>query len=376
VRNSRVFRSGILLNFTVALFLCFPAKAEPAFPPEQTWIFMAGLLEWEDAETFESFPQANRQDEELIAFFQNAGVPASQIRQYRDREATLSKLRRGLAEFLKGIPEDGVLLFYYCGHGYEEGDGAAFAAWDASRAGGWGMDEVVETIRSGFRGRRALLLADCCHSGALVKSVQNIGGHTRGGSPIAAVSSSSARETSTGDWTFTESFLDSLQGRAWADLGADGTVTIADFSALALEEMAAFQSQHVSSIIPDSWTPEAILASVGKAQKGRVGERIQARVDGDWWKGRILEEQNGKFLVRFVGYFQGDDLWVSASDIKPLAAPKRYPAGTKVEVQWEGDWWPAKVLEEKGGSHLIRYDGYGSEWDEWAPPERLRPAGP
>lgn len=236
-----------------------------------------------------------------------------------------------------------------------------------------GMDEVVQTIHREFNGQRALLLADCCHSGALVKSIQKTGGSTRNGSPLAGVSSSSARETSTGDWTFTESFLDALNGRGWADADGDGQVTLNEFAHLATEEMAAFQSQRVSSAIPEEWTPEAILAKTRGAQGGRIGERIQARSEGEWWKGRILEERDGKFRVRFLGFFQDDDLWVTPDNIKPLAAPPRYPTGTEVEVNWQGEWWPAQVLKQKDGTHLIRYDGYGSEWDEWAPPERLRP---
>ncbi|MBX3206359.1 MAG: hypothetical protein KF764_14900 [Labilithrix sp.] len=45
----------------------------------------------------------------------------------------------------------------------------------------------------------------------------------------------------------------------------------------------------------------------------------------------------------------------------------------EVEVEWRGSWWPAVVLEKRGGGRwLVRYDGYGSDWDEVVGPERIR----
>ncbi len=367
----QIYRAA-LLGWAIIFLGVANTRAEVAFPAEQTWIFLTGLLEWEDAETFDSFPQGNRQDEQMLAFFRKLGVPASQIRSYRDREATLAKVSRGWKEFVADIPEDGVLLFYYCGHGYDDDGRSAFAAWDSAQAGGWGMADVVKVVASEFRGRRALLLADCCQSGALVKAVRAVGSRAKSGAPLAAVSSSSARESSTGDWTFTESFLDALNGRVWADRDGNGKVTLEEFAVLARDEMAIFQSQRASADVPEPWTPEAVLASTSGARGGRMGERVLAKAEGEWWKGRIVDARDGEERVRFVGYFEEDDLWLGPKNIKPLAAPKRYAVGTEVDVKWQGEWWPARVLEEKDGTHLIRYDGYGSEWDEWAPPARLR----
>lgn len=53
-------------------------------------------------------------------------------------------------------------------------------------------------------------------------------------------------------------------------------------------------------------------------------------------------------------------------------APAAVP-GAKVEVEWNGAWYPAEVLRTDGNQCLIRYDGYDSSWDEWVGPERMRP---
>lgn len=51
-------------------------------------------------------------------------------------------------------------------------------------------------------------------------------------------------------------------------------------------------------------------------------------------------------------------------------------AGAAVSVLYGGQWYPAKVLKgpDRMGTCLVSYDGYGSNWDEWVSPNRMRPA--
>lgn len=58
---------------------------------------------------------------------------------------------------------------------------------------------------------------------------------------------------------------------------------------------------------------------------------------------------------------------------KPAQGPARLLAvGDRVEVSSSGGWYAASVLQVGEGRYLIRYDGWGSAWDEWVGPERMR----
>ena len=344
-----------------------------AFPPAKTWVFVAGLLEWEDAKNFESFPQKNRQDARLVEFFQEKGIPSGQLVYLRDKAATLQRVRTEFQKFVERIPGDGVLLFYYCGHGYQDDDSGKtlFAPWDATEKGGWGMADVADVVFDSFKGKRALLLADCCQSGGLVRQVQKRNQEVP--TPrIAAVSSSSAREGSTENWTFTESFLDALEGKPWVDRAADGEVTLRDFAANAVEEMRVFESQRAVSEIPETWPGDAVLSTLQGARRDRVGERVEALAEGEYWPGRILDARKGEFLVRYVGYFAEDDQWHPAKELRPIDTRKRLSVGTAVDVKWKGKWYPGRVLDDDGGAYFVSYDGYDSTWNEWAAPGRVR----
>lgn len=59
--------------------------------------------------------------------------------------------------------------------------------------------------------------------------------------------------------------------------------------------------------------------------------------------------------------------------IAPRAAA--FAPGDAVEVEWHGDWWPARVLDVVSrvpAQWRIHYEGYGDEWDEDVDPERIR----
>jgi hypothetical protein len=53
----------------------------------------------------------------------------------------------------------------------------------------------------------------------------------------------------------------------------------------------------------------------------------------------------------------------------PAAAP------SAIEVEWGGTWYAAEALQVNGNQTLIHYTGWGSNWDEWVPAGRIRPAG-
>jgi len=44
----------------------------------------------------------------------------------------------------------------------------------------------------------------------------------------------------------------------------------------------------------------------------------------------------------------------------------------KVEVEWNGAWYPAVILKTEGEKYFIHYDGYENSWDEWVDIKRIR----
>ena len=92
---------------------------------------------------------------------------------------------------------------------------------------------------------------------------------------------------------------------------------------------------------------------------------------GEWYRARIIDADGERFKVHYYGWNDDDDEWVSEAQIR-RATPQQYPVGARVEVTWKGEWYPATVLDRRGALHLIHYDEYDDDYDEWVSARRIR----
>ena len=59
------------------------------------------------------------------------------------------------------------------------------------------------------------------------------------------------------------------------------------------------------------------------------------------------------------------------AELAPPDAPG-WESREEVDVSWRGAWFPAIVLERRGGSYLVHYEGHDPAWDEIVAPHRIR----
>ncbi len=76
------------------------------------------------------------------------------------------------------------------------------------------------------------------------------------------------------------------------------------------------------------------------------------------------------FIIAIVLGFSA----LTSSAIKVSAQESPWKLGDHVEVQWQGDWYKAEVIEVKGNQYKIHYEGYATSWDEWIDKSRVRSA--
>ena len=179
------------------------------------------------------------------------------------------------------------MKFKYCGHGYklDAGD-TCFACYDAGDKGidGWSAKTIPAAIEQYFSGERAILAADCCCSGSLTESVQAQADRIA----YACLTSSSANEFSTGNWTFTEGLLDALRGEAYSDADDSQGITLAELANQIIVDMAFAEEKRTSFITTGAFNPNMVLAPSRRKTDARIGERVEVYTEGDWYKARAL----------------------------------------------------------------------------------------
>lgn len=312
-----LLRVKLLFGLLWIVIIATPAASaqERDWQPQRTWVFVVGTLQWKDKETFESFPQENRRDRELVRFFREQGVPAEQIVYLQDRAATTRRIKNELVSLLSKTQEGDTLFLYYTGHGYKNDDGRAyFASYDANDEDnpGWAVDSIPSTVERYFKGSSAFLTADCCFSGALADSVRA----RRSRISYAVYTSATSDKLSTGNWTFTETLLAGLRGRSYIDTDGNGEITFTELGREIKSDMSFAEQQVASFYLTGKFGQQTILAGAQPRPDERVGARVEVYSEGDWYKARIIDAGRGRYRVHYYGYEDSDDEWVKPSQIR------------------------------------------------------------
>ena len=317
------------------------------------------------------------------------GVPAENVTLLLDGDATLAKIRAAIAKSVGNAKPGATLIIYYAGHGWPTGDGDyCLANYDVQKGGprnAWSMKELGDTLARDFRGKQVFLWADCCYSGGLQMVVDALAKR-----PIAAFSLTSAgmANTSTRNWTFTQSLIDALRGDAIVDDDNDGNITLLEMRDEVQDAMQHLEGQAYgfrAHAIDDRY----IMAKSTSSRQHHdsnpslpAGTYVEASDRGSRRFGRVIASDSGRVTVQFYDYTEKRVVQFDANHVvrstRTPRAPTLLDVGVKPDclVEWRGAWYPSKVLEHKlqNGKPLVRihYLGYDASWDEWVGSERIR----
>ncbi len=364
------------LSFSAIACAQEDVEDEVDWNPEKTHVFAVGLLQWQREDIWPSFPacMVNRRDEQLVERFRAAGVPDDQITYLQDTHATKANIQREFKRALDETAEGDLLIFYFCGHGSRDPDTNQtwFANYDAGDAysSAWGVHEIVDAIEAGFDGDRVLLLADCCHSGALYDEVRS---RRETEIAYAVFTSSYAHNTSTGNWTYSDCLLAALDGDPRVDLDGNGTINLQELAHYGELELAFAEGQKSMFLATKEFPRRTRIAQSEGELTPRVGQRLEVDFNGKWYKAETIDADGDQLEVHYVNADDSTDEWVGPDRVRPYQ-PAQFAEGDAVEVKWEsdGEWYPARVLRAWYGLHMVRYDGFDSDSDEWVGPRSIR----
>ncbi len=404
----------------------------------RTRAVVAGVLSWKDAQ-LSPFSPEKRKDRELAeALVQRARVPRSEVTTLLDRAATRAAILSAVETAAGRTRPGDTLVFYYAGHGVLGDDGlASLAPVDMvvaeAATTGIGMRALDAALAKVPAGSSALLMGDHCYSGALREVAELL---SKRGVEAAALTSAEASNTSTSNWTFTQTVIDALGGDPLADRDGDRTITLEEVALESRDAMkfreaqrsgfwartlsrAAFASAsaaparrtgapQLGDYVKLTGQPRVVGRVVG-AGKGSnevvirtldyatVGERtapakdleplryrsypvgntLVVERDGAPYDAKVTAVDGDFMRVTYPGAGPALDEWILDNRVLAEQAPDASAAvmrkvGAKVEVEWNQDFYPATIVKTSDKLWLVHYDGYAASWDEWVGPSRTR----
>ncbi len=305
------------------------AQAIPVshWQPERTWLLAVGVLEWQYSHIWPSFPKQNRRDQMLVEAMLRRGVPQHQVRALYDREATGQAVQAQVNELIARIPAGDTLVIYYAGHGYRETNESKFwmVPYDGSNPSTlWSLEDLAGRLEKGCKAERVMLIADCCFSGSL----RLLARRHQGRLSFAGFSSSLARLSSTGNWTFSDAILDGIRGDPRMDRDHDGWVSLEELAHQVEQDMWFAEGQRGGGTGSTGFPLSQKWFQVPRSLANGEGQFVWVMWGGRRWKARVLERRGDQVKVRWVGLPQDyPDDWVPASDVTGFEMPTLPPLG-------------------------------------------------
>jgi len=219
-----------------------------------------------------------------------------------------------------------------------------------------------------FKGKRAILTADCCYSGGLALEALFRAGRIS----YAAVTSSQSGAESTGAWTFTDCLISALDGELGIDADGDGSISLEELAGYIERAMTRIDGQLASSVTTNGFPSRFVLGPARTMTQTPIDDFVEAEEGGEWYRARIVDSDGDRLLIRWIDYPEYPEEWIESTRTRSWILESVVP-GTRVDAKWRRRWYPAEVLTVRSGMHLVRYDGHGSHWDEWLPASLLRP---
>lgn len=368
-------------KFVVSLVLAFflvETHGQMICDPAKTHAVITGVLSWQDP-TVTTFSDENRKDLELHDFLALSGIPDSARTLLLDSDATLENMNRAIKKQMRACTGESTFIFYYAGHGSKIGSDYYFCNYDMGKQVNtlFDVNSLYDLAVANFSGKRIILMADCCYSGSLLAVGKRL---SELGKEVIVLTSATASNISTGNWTFTQTLLDDLHGDLLADQNADNLVSLAETAAEIKQAMKYREYQLSGYAVYNVDAEKTVVgkcpvevrkpASIGSVQKR--GDYVYALDQNNLWRSaRVIKAINNTYTCQFYDYSVKVDLQEEAYGVRPIYFPV-YKKGQKVEVIWEGKYYPAEITEVNDAFMYIHYTGYDHSYDEWVMYDRIR----
>jgi hypothetical protein len=357
-----VFRYCTLL--LLPFWFCLASSPSLAQQPPRGRLLFLGIAYDEAPTPGTTVDNFNYAPDNFIRLFQSQSktlfseIKSSTLKGHR---ATKQAVGEELFQLKKIAKADDLAVIYWGTHG-------------GTNKKGWGANLPGDQIIYGTEIKQALSALPCptivlistCGSGGFLRTRPD---QIDLPANVAAAAACGRRRSASNELDIT--MLEALSG--FADVDADGQVTLGEALRYLPERYREFfRDEDGDDITPVYHRPASVAADIALAKV--EGNHVAAVVDGTWYGATIMEKMQGRAKVRFLGYDATSSHGGYAMRDRVLEDEYLDFAGDMppAEVESDGTWYPARILERQQGSWKVHYVGFPDSDDEVVPRKRIR----
>lgn len=274
-----------------------PEKQPPAtfYKPKgakrKRWAVIVGISRYRDTR-IPALRYASSDAESLYKWLispQGGKLAPGRVKLLLDNEATAANIKDALFNWLGKTLEEDIVMIYFAGHGSPQSpdhpDNLFFLPYDSRydniSSTGFPMWDIKTALKRYIKAKRAIVIADACHSGGVGKSFEsaprlyrgikvrpiNTGNHSLSdvGEGVCVISASYENQYSqeSKDWggghgVFTYFLLKGLEGNA--DYNNDAAVTLGELTSYLSQEVRRATKNSQSPTVSGRYDPAMTIA--------------------------------------------------------------------------------------------------------------------
>lgn len=329
-----------------------------------TNLVIAGVLDYSSCENIISFNSENRKDLELyqtlISKFKN--IKHSTF--IKEKEVNRDNVLKKFYESMYDQNKEDLFIFYFTGHGSlseNNEPGLLMSNGDIIS-----KTELKNNIKQNYKNQSIILLGDFCYSGLLADIAIEL---NNDGLNINAITSASSN-LSTENWSYTQTLIDSFNGRSIIDKDNKGFINFMDVAKEVQNVMFNRERQKSDFFL----LPDFANYNISNAKIEVIKNEGSIKYD-EWYCShegiaRVIGFTNDLVKVEYYHYNKYKFETLKKSDLSPIQIAD-FEIGDHIDVNWEGEIHKAIIENVDRIFYKVSYIGWGPEWNEWITKHRI-----
>ena len=329
-----------------------------------TNLVIAGVLDYSSCENIISFNSENRKDYELyktlISKFKN--IKHSTF--IKEKEVNKDNVLKKFYEAMYDQNNEDLFIFYFTGHGSlseNNEPGLLMSNGDIIS-----KTELKNIIKQNYQNQTIILLGDFCYSGLLADIAIELNNDDFNVNAITSASSN----LSTENWSYTQTLIDSFNGRSIIDKDNKGFINFMDVAKEVQNVMFNRERQKSDFFLQ----PDFVNYNISNAKMEVIKNEGDIKYD-EWYCShegiaRVIGFKNNLVEVEYYHYNKYKFESLKESDLSPIQIAD-FSVGDHIDVNWEGEIHKAIIESVDRIFYKVSYIGWGSEWNEWITKHRI-----